>query len=102
MPTIIIAINDIGELMNTVSTMRIRQELGDILNRVSLKHDEFIVERKGKQLAAIVPVDTLLAMRKVAASKILKVMEENAKYGVDAETAEKIANDAKHKSRKRR
>ena len=61
--TIVVVIIDIGELMNTVSTMRIRQELGDIVNRVSLKHDEFIVERKGKQLAAIVPVDTLLAMR---------------------------------------
>ncbi len=100
--TIIVAINDIGGLVNTVSTMKVRQELGDILNRVFLKRDEFIVERKGKPLAAIVPVDTLVAMRKAAASRILKVIKENAMYGVEAETAEKIANEAKHKSRKRR
>ena len=87
--------------MNTVSTMKIRQELGDILNRVALRHDEFIVERKGRQIAAIVPVDTLLAMRKAAASRILKVMEETAAYGVDSKTADRIANEAKHKSRKR-
>ncbi|MFZ2656529.1 MAG: hypothetical protein WAX69_16470 [Victivallales bacterium] len=87
--------------MNTISTMKIRQELGDILNRVSLRHDEFIVERKGRQLAAIVPVDTLLAMRKAASSRILKVMEENAGYGIDSELADKIANEAKHRSRKR-
>jgi prevent-host-death family protein len=88
--------------MNTISTLKIRQELGDILNRVALRHDEFIVERKGRQLAAIVPVDKLLAMRKAAASRILKVMEENAKYAVDPTQADMIANEAKHKSRKRR
>ena len=99
--TIIVVPNDIGGLVNTVSTMKVRQELGDILNRVSLRHDEFIVERKGRQLAAIVPVDTLLAMRKAASTRILKVMEDNARYGVDSETADKIANEAKHRSRKR-
>lgn len=87
--------------MNTVSTMRIRQELGDILNKVALRHDEFIVERKGKQLAAIVPVDKLLAMRKAASSRILKIMEDNAVYGIDSKTADRLANEAKHKSRKR-
>jgi prevent-host-death family protein len=37
-----------------ISTLEIRQKLGDILNRVALRHDQFIIERKGKPLAAVV------------------------------------------------
>ena len=39
-----------------VSTMDVRQRIGDMLNRVALRHDEFIIERKGKALAALVLV----------------------------------------------
>jgi len=31
-----------------VSTLEVRQKLGDMLNRVALRHDQFIIERKGK------------------------------------------------------
>ena len=31
-----------------VCTMDVRQRIGDMLNRVVLRHDEFIIERKGK------------------------------------------------------
>ena len=38
-----------------VSTIDVRQRIGDLLNRVALRHDEFIIERKGKPLAASCP-----------------------------------------------
>ena len=38
--------------------------------------------------------------RKAAALRILKIMNENSRYGVDSKTADRIANEAKHKSRK--
>ena len=38
-----------------ISTLEVRKSLGDILNRVSLRHDHFIIERKGKPLAALIP-----------------------------------------------
>ena len=47
-----------------VSTMDVRQRLGDMLNRVALRHDEFIIERKGKPLAALVPVERLEQRRR--------------------------------------
>ena len=40
-----------------VSTIDVRQWIGDMLNRLSLRHDEFVIERKGKALAALVPVE---------------------------------------------
>jgi prevent-host-death family protein len=49
-----------------VSTMDVRQRIGDMLNRVALRHDEFIIQRKGKPLAALVPVVRLEQMRSVA------------------------------------
>ena len=45
-----------------ISTADVRQRIGDLLNRVALRHDEFIIERKGKPLAALVPVERLEQM----------------------------------------
>ena len=38
-----------------MSTIYVRQRIGDLLNRVALRHDEFVIERKGKPLAALIP-----------------------------------------------
>jgi prevent-host-death family protein len=49
-----------------VSTMDVRASIGDLLNRVALRHDEFIIERKGRPLAALVPVERIEQMRRFA------------------------------------
>src|SRR5215510_14650412 len=49
-----------------VSTMDVRARIVDMLNRVALRHDEFTIERKGKPLAALVPVERLEQMRRFA------------------------------------
>jgi prevent-host-death family protein len=69
MSTIIVAMAD------RVSTIEVRQRIGDMLNRVALRHDEFIIERKGKPLAALVPVERLEQMRRFARRHALDVME---------------------------
>jgi antitoxin (DNA-binding transcriptional repressor) of toxin-antitoxin stability system len=48
--------------MEKISTIDVRQRIGDLLNRVALRHDEFVIERKGKPLAAPVPVERLEQM----------------------------------------
>src|SRR5512134_3905783 len=58
-----------------VSTIEVRQRIGDLLNRVALRHDEFIIERKGKPLAALVPVERLEQMRRFARRHALDVMQ---------------------------
>jgi len=40
--------------------------------------------------------------RKAAVARILKIMRMNARFAVDPKTADKIANEAKHKSRRRK
>ncbi len=58
-----------------VSTMDVRQRIGDMLNRVALRHDEFVIERKGKPLAALVPVERLEQMRRFARLHALDFLE---------------------------
>jgi hypothetical protein len=86
----------------TVSTMQVRARIGDMLNRVALRHDEFIIERKGKALAALVPVERLEQMRR-AARQGLKDLLERQKLGTgsklsDAQVME-IALEAQREAR---
>jgi prevent-host-death family protein len=81
--------------------MAIRQRIGDILNRVALRHDEFIIERKGKPLAALVPVERLEQMRRFARLHALEFMDEQQPSAVtDDARASVLAADAKRWARK--
>ncbi len=59
-----------------VSTIDVRQRIGDMLNRVALRHDEFIIERKGRPMAALVPVERLGQMRRFARRHALDSLED--------------------------
>jgi antitoxin (DNA-binding transcriptional repressor) of toxin-antitoxin stability system len=72
-----------------VSTVDVRQRIGDMLNRVSLRHDEFIIERKGKALAALVPVERLEQMRRFARTQAMSFLEQQ--QGGDLTEAEATA-----------
>lgn len=47
-------------MLKTVTAIKARQNLGQVMNEVSLKDDEYIVERAGKPLVAIIPIETYL------------------------------------------
>lgn len=57
-----------------VSTMDVRARIGDLLNRVALRHDEFVIERKGQPLAALVPIERLEQMRRFARQHALQFL----------------------------
>lgn len=83
-----------------ISTVEMRRRLGDILNRVALRNDQFIIERKGKALAAMVPVERLEQMQQAARLHLLRVLERQSGQLTEAE-ADRIADEAKHRTRKR-
>lgn len=56
--------------------MQVRSRIGDMLNRVALRHDEFIIERKGEPLAALVPVERLEQMRQYARQHAREFLEQ--------------------------
>ena len=83
----------------TVSTMDVRQRIGDLLNRVALRHDEFIIERKGKPLAALVPVERLEQMRRFARAHALEGLERQAGGPLSDDEAMAVAIEAKRWAR---
>ena len=82
-------------MTDRVSTMDVRARIGDLLNRVALRHDEFIIERKGKPLAALVPVERLQQMRRFARRHALDFMEQQQPSALTDAQASKLAADAK-------
>ncbi len=84
-----------------LTTLDIRQRLGDILNRVALRHDQFIIERKGKPLAAMVPVERLEQMQQAARLHLLDTLSRRSGELSQAE-ADRLADEAKHRTRKAR
>ena len=88
-----------------VSTLDVRHNLGEILDRVALRHDEYVIERKGKPLAALVPVDRLERMEQAARTHLLSVLDR-LESDLTPEQADNLALEAqrvtrKHKTRTR-
>ena len=88
-------------MTETVSTLEIRQRLGDLLNRVALRHDQFVIERKGKPLAAMVPVERLEQMQQAARLHLLSFLAQSSE-GISQSQADQLANEAKHRTRRPR
>ncbi len=44
-------------MSQSVSAVEARQKLGEMLNRVALRREEIIIERAGKQIARLSPID---------------------------------------------
>jgi len=84
-----------------VSTIDVRQRIGDLLNRVALRQDEFIIERKGKALAALVPVERLEQMRQFARAQALEFLEQQKKGGLTDKQAAGLALEAQRWARRR-
>lgn len=83
-----------------VSTLAVRQRIGDMLNRVALRHDEFIIERKGKPLAALVPVERLEQIRRFARRHALQFLEQQKGIPLSDEQAMNLALEAQAWARK--
>lgn len=70
-------------MIKTISAMKVRQNLGQVMNEVALKEDEYIIERSGKPLVAIIPYG--------AYQKLLE--ERKDFFRMAAEMREKAASD---------
>ena len=85
-----------------VSTLDVRQRIGDLLSRVALRDDEFIIERKGKPLAALVPVGRLEQMRRFARRHAVEALERQAGGTLSDEQAMDSALEAQRWARDQR
>ena len=51
-------------MLKRITAIKVRQNLGQVMNEVALKEDEYIVERAGKPLIAIIPIEEYQRMKK--------------------------------------
>jgi len=73
-----------------VSTLDLRAGLGELIDRVRLRFDELIIERKGKPVAALIPIARLRALEKLAKrhSDELEALQLQHLAGLDLTEAE--------------
>lgn len=85
-----------------MSTLKIRERLGELLDRVALRNDQFVIERRGTVLAALVPASELEKLQLLARRYVLAVLERQKGGGLSQAQADRLADEAKHRSRRRR
>lgn len=82
-------------MLKTVSAIKVRQNLGQLMNEVSIKSDEYIVERSGKPLVAIISIEKYLNMKEKREDffRLYSSIQKNAdsSISVDDEIAEALA-----------
>lgn len=81
--------------------MEVREKLGEYLDRVALRHDQFVIDRKGKPLAALVPVEKLAELERAVKIHLLESLRARRRPVSQAE-ADRAADEAKHRARKRK
>ena len=86
-----------------ISALKVRQNLGEIINRVYLRNDQFIIERAGKPVAAVIPVQKLEQMQAAARGRIKEILEKNQKANQDLPSAKanELVRKAVRETRKR-
>jgi len=82
-----------------ISTAHVRQRIGDLLNRVALRHDEFVIERKGQPLAALVPGERLEQMRVFARRHAMDLLEQQRDASITDDEATDLALEAQRVAR---
>src|SRR5438034_10318090 len=92
----IVAIVEEVVVIEKSTTLDFRRRLGDLVKRVALRHDEFMIERKGKSLAAMVPVQKLQQLERLARCDFLSLPRRTAP---PQEEADALADEAQHRSR---
>jgi hypothetical protein len=70
-------------------------------DEVSTMDDEFIIKRKGRSLAALVPVERLEQMRRFARRRALEFMQQQRPGPLNGRRVDELAAEAKRWARSR-
>ena len=85
-----------------LSALELRARLGSILDRVRLRMESFVIERKGEELAAIVPVSKLHQLEDFARRHARAVMERMEREGLGEDEVDPTVAEAVRETRGKR
>lgn len=81
--------------LKKVTALDARKNLGTIMNAVSLRNDNYIVERKGKPMVAIIPIKKLEQMDRARQRFFRNMCKISESFdGVDGRVLDEILEEA--------
>ncbi|HQS84510.1 MAG: hypothetical protein B7Y25_06225 [Alphaproteobacteria bacterium 16-39-46] len=83
----------------TIGTDHMRKKMGEILDCVNLRGDEFIIERKNNPIAVLLSVQKHKIFTEMA-RKFLGEMMHNTETSLSQDEIDTLTNLAKHETRK--
>jgi prevent-host-death family protein len=90
------------DMQKKISAMKARQNLGQIMNEVAIRGDEYIIERAGKPLVAIIDMEKYQRIEEERQEALQAVRSIWGKMeGADAEEVEETIEEAIRATRKR-
>jgi len=90
-------------MIKKISALKARQNLGQIMNEVTLRGDDFIIERAGKPMVAVVSMDKYQVLQKdrealsLAVNTIRKKMKKEAPQKTEGLITEAVKAIRKNK-----
>ncbi len=84
-------------MSETIKPGDLRQRLGSVLDRVEGQRDQFVIERRGRPLAALMPYAKYQRLEKAAELEILSILERDQKKLTAAQVRE-LARRAKRRT----
>ena len=93
-------------MLKRISAIKVRQNLGQVMNEVALKEDEYIVERAGKPLIAIIPIEEYQRMKKEKDEffqmfeEVQKDVRPGSEKAIDIEIEAAVKSSRKGKAKK--
>ena len=89
-------------MQKKISAMKARQNLGQIMNEVAIRGDDYIIERAGKPLVAIIDMEKYQRLEEERQEALQAVRSIWSKMdGADVEEVEGIIGEAIRATRKR-
>ncbi len=88
-------------MYKTISALKARQTLGQVMNEVALKGDDYIIERAGKPLVAVIPMEKYQSLQQEWDEFLEGVSAMSADINEkDYEIIDKLVEEAVRASRK--
>jgi len=85
----------------TITTLEARRRIGTLLDRIAVHNEELVIERKGKALAALVPLARLEQMRRFARRQALDFLDDQRGGSLGEERSMTLALEAQRSVRAR-
>lgn len=79
-----------------IGTDIMRKKMGELLDAVHFRGDEYIIERKDKKLAALIPIDKYNALTKLARQLLLARLSIKNDNSISDQDVINLTNEVKH------